>query len=177
MRKIFIAASAFGLFLATACNQSATKQQQEGDSTIIADTAQQANAALPDSQNTAEVVKAYLTLKDNLVASNAAESKKAAATLQTELIEVKGCAEAADFASQIAATDKIDEQRKAFLTLSKDVIPLVKGVKKAAPLYVAYCPMANEGKGGYWLSDKKEIKNPYYGDAMLTCGEVKEELK
>jgi Cu(I)/Ag(I) efflux system membrane fusion protein len=30
--------------------------------------------------------------------------------------------------------------------------------------------------GAYWISDSKEIRNPYFGDAMLTCGEVKKEL-
>jgi len=34
--------------------------------------------------------------------------------------------------------------------------------------------MARDGAGAYWLSATKEIKNPYYGDAMLTCGETKE---
>ena len=29
--------------------------------------------------------------------------------------------------------------------------------------------MANNNKGGYWLSEKKEIANPYYGSKMLKC--------
>ena len=33
--------------------------------------------------------------------------------------------------------------------------------------------MANDDKGGYWLSIEKEIKNPYFGSKMLKCGEVK----
>ena len=33
--------------------------------------------------------------------------------------------------------------------------------------------MALEDQGAYWLSEFKEIKNPYFGDAMLKCGEVK----
>jgi hypothetical protein len=37
--------------------------------------------------------------------------------------------------------------------------------------------MANDGNGGYWLSSEPQIKNPYYGDEMLECGEVKEEIK
>jgi hypothetical protein len=28
-----------------------------------------------------------------------------------------------------------------------------------------------------WLSDQKEIANPYYGNSMLTCGSVKETLE
>ena len=37
--------------------------------------------------------------------------------------------------------------------------------------------MYNEGKGAIWLSETKEIKNPYLGGKMLTCGEVQEEIK
>ena len=43
-------------------------------------------------------------------------------------------------------------------------------------VYYQYCPMANGDKGAYWLSTIKEIKNPYFGDAMLSCGETKDTL-
>jgi hypothetical protein len=43
-------------------------------------------------------------------------------------------------------------------------------------IFVQYCPMANDGDGGYWMASSNEIRNPYYGDEMLNCGEVKEEL-
>jgi hypothetical protein len=36
--------------------------------------------------------------------------------------------------------------------------------------------MYNDKKGAIWLSETKEIKNPYYGKKMLTCGNVKEEI-
>jgi Cu(I)/Ag(I) efflux system membrane fusion protein len=37
--------------------------------------------------------------------------------------------------------------------------------------------MAFDNKGAYWLSETKEIRNPYFGDKMMTCGEVKKEFK
>ena len=37
--------------------------------------------------------------------------------------------------------------------------------------------MANDKKGAFWISESKEIKNPYLGKKMPTCGEVKEEIK
>ena len=43
-------------------------------------------------------------------------------------------------------------------------------------LFYQYCPMANQNKGGYWLSASKEIRNPYFGQGMLTCGSTKEVL-
>lgn len=174
MRKIFIAAACAAMFMASACNQNTSKKE---DTNMAIDTAAQANADLPDSQNVSKVLTSYIALKNELVKSNADAGKKAAATLEDELIAVKGCAEAASMARTIAASGDIDEQRKAFLTLSKDIIPLAKGVKTGDTMYVTHCPMANDGKGGDWLSEIKEIKNPYYGDTMLECGAIKEVLK
>lgn len=36
--------------------------------------------------------------------------------------------------------------------------------------------MAMGQQGAYWLSESQEIKNPYFGDQMLKCGETKEVL-
>jgi hypothetical protein len=36
--------------------------------------------------------------------------------------------------------------------------------------------MAFNNEGAYWLSAEKEVNNPYFGDKMLHCGSVKEEL-
>lgn len=44
-------------------------------------------------------------------------------------------------------------------------------------MYKDFCPMYNNGKGAFWLSETKEIKNPYLGKAMPTCGTIQEELK
>jgi hypothetical protein len=37
--------------------------------------------------------------------------------------------------------------------------------------------MAQDGKGAMWLSESKEIKNPYFGDKMMECGSVEEEIQ
>ncbi len=47
---------------------------------------------------------------------------------------------------------------------------------KTASLYLEFCPMAFDNTGAYWVSETKEISNPYFGDVMLKCGEVKKEL-
>ena len=61
--------------------------------------------------------------------------------------------------------------------LSKDIYQLVKTFGGEQKLYYDHCPMYNNNKGAYWLSETKEIANPYLGKAMPTCGTVKEELK
>jgi hypothetical protein len=53
----------------------------------------------------------------------------------------------------------------------------VEGAVSSGAVYKAYCPMANNNQGATWLSDSKEIRNPYFGDKMLKCGSLKEELK
>lgn len=37
--------------------------------------------------------------------------------------------------------------------------------------------MAFDDEGAYWFSDSKEIRNPYFGDVILKCGETKEKIE
>lgn len=71
----------------------------------------------------------------------------------------------------------IEHQREHFDMLSKDMYDMVKAFGSGQTLYNDYCPMYNNKKGATWLSETKEIKNPYLGKKMPTCGEVKEEIK
>ncbi len=72
---------------------------------------------------------------------------------------------------------KIKHQREHFDMLSKDIYQLVKTFGGGQKLYYDHCPMYNDNKGANWISETKEIANPYLGKAMPTCGTVKEELK
>lgn len=44
------------------------------------------------------------------------------------------------------------------------------------PHYVAYCPMAFNNRGAYWLQQSKQIDNAYFGAKMLRCGEIKRSI-
>jgi hypothetical protein len=80
-------------------------------------------------------------------------------------------------AEHIAATEEASQQRNHFNTLSGHVYEVVKATNaNKATLYRQFCPMAMNNKGAYWLSTKKEINNPYFGEKMLHCGSVKETL-
>lgn len=72
------------------------------------------------------------------------------------------------------AMSKIDHQREHFSMMSKDVYDLVKAFGGGMVLYHDHCPMYDNNKGAMWLSETKEITNPYFGDKMMTCGVVKE---
>lgn len=71
----------------------------------------------------------------------------------------------------------IENQREIFSPLSNQIIETVEIFElKIETVYVAYCPMALNDKGAYWLSEFQEIRNPYFGAAMLECGEVKKKI-
>lgn len=127
------------------------------------------------AQNTGNLLNNYISVKNALVSSDS----KAASTAITALNEaVKSEGNFAQKAELQKATDKLskagnnlEKQRAAFDDVSTVLWKLVKGSNKVTqPVYYQYCPM----KKAYWLSKEKEIKNPYYGSSMLTCGKVTE---
>jgi len=120
----------------------------------------------------------YILLKDALVASNSDEAKKAVSDLVKTLATVKDGDAALKSATKLAGTSSLSEQRLNFSALSDEMAKLVKGGKlSSGSLYLEYCPMANENTGAFWLSNEKEIKNPYFGSMMLKCGSVKETIQ
>ena len=72
----------------------------------------------------------------------------------------------------------IEQLRKAFQSVSATMIAMTETFSPLSEtIYVQHCPMADNDKGADWLSSEKEIRNPYFGSSMLTCGEVTKEIK
>ncbi|WMJ74636.1 efflux RND transporter periplasmic adaptor subunit [Cytophagaceae bacterium ABcell3] len=134
----------------------------------------------------------YMNLKNAFVESDAEKTASLAGEIEDELKkfaakELDGSA--AEFWNNegskirqslhaIAQGGDIDEQRVHFSGLSDALIKVLKAFKyNEQVIYVAQCPMAIEDQGASWLSEFKEIKNPYFGESMLMCGEVKESVK
>ena len=64
--------------------------------------------------------------------------------------------------------------RSEFLPLSLLLIETAETLGPSRePLYRAHCPMAFDNKGGDWITAEPKIENPYFGEAMFTCGEIK----
>ncbi|NML21356.1 DUF3347 domain-containing protein [Pseudoflavitalea sp. G-6-1-2] len=124
------------------------------------------------------VYQQYAALTAALVESDAAKAKVAANAIEAGAKELKGAEAIAAAAAKITTAKDIDAQRIAYSDLSNNLITLVKksGIN-SGELYVEFCPMAMNDKGGYWISNDKAIKNPYFGASMLTCGDVKETLQ
>ncbi|MFY0628461.1 MAG: DUF3347 domain-containing protein [Reichenbachiella sp.] len=125
------------------------------------------------------ILSAYLIVKEALVKTDGEAASAAAKTLLDALGDSQG--EMIDKirfdAEHINGTKDADHQRDHFNTLSDNVYEIVKSTSaNEATLYRQFCPMALDNKGAYWLSYEKEIMNPYFGDKMLKCGAVKEEI-
>jgi len=157
-----------------ACTQSAPKSSTSEQAVVQSTTD---SIQLKDTQQD-EVLKQYFSLKDALVASNASNAQKEATTLTTSLKASPAFAKSVLMSDSIAKTNDLAKQRSTFTNLSNKLIAqfsktsLLKGT-----FYMQFCPMANEGNGGYWLAAEQEVRNPYYGDEMLNCGEVKKTFK
>lgn len=120
----------------------------------------------------------YIKLKNALVASDEMGARTIATDLQKALKNASASAAASSATEKILNASGLEEQRLAFSTLSNEITALVKGGKlSAGAVFLEYCPMANKNSGAYWLSNEKEIKNPYFGSMMLKCGSVKETIQ
>jgi hypothetical protein len=80
-------------------------------------------------------------------------------------------------AEHIKGTSDMDHQREHFVSLSKNMHDVEKAFNtNIINLYYQFCPMANDGKGAYWLSENEKIVNPYMGKKMPSCGSTKETI-
>lgn len=75
------------------------------------------------------------------------------------------------------ASKNIEELRNSLEGITLELVKAVEnqGYDKSA-LYVQFCPMANDGEGGKWMSDKEKIQNPYFGQKMHKCGATVREI-
>lgn len=133
------------------------------------------------------IIRAYSDLKDAFVQSDAKLVDLAIGPLAkfiegASLPELKG-KESKQWSATATSLQKslkgiqsntdVELKRKEFETLSESLISAVEYFGNGDLLiYKQYCPMAFGDKGANWLSLQKEIRNPYFGDKMLTCGEV-----
>jgi hypothetical protein len=105
----------------------------------------------------------------NVASANALAFVKAVNSIDYKVISEGNIHTLANDAGKIAESKDIKNQRDYFVNFSDNMATVAKSVKLTDQLiYQAYCPM----KKAVWLSNEKAIKNPYFGNAMLTCGEV-----
>ena len=119
----------------------------------------------------------YNDLRAALVNTNPANAAKYADLLNGSKSMQEADAETKKALQLIIDGKDVNEQRTHFVTVTKAIEKLVDGNVASGAIYKQYCPMAFGNTGAYWLSDSKEIRNPYFGDKMLKCGRVDAEIK
>ncbi|EZH75612.1 RND transporter [Aquimarina atlantica] len=130
----------------------------------------------------------YLQMKDAFVDSNASQVSiaakatnkilKAIKTSNLSTIEKTHLTKSISILDHLANAKELEKQRIHFVSLNENVVALISNFTELnTEIYVQKCPMANTNKGAIWISKEKEIRNPYFGDAMLTCGSVIDTIK
>lgn len=142
-------------------------------------------------QQLAGVFQSYVALKEAFVSSDVTKVKEqgksvSSAIASTDMKLLTGVAHndwmtylggMQTALGEIETSTDIEAQRKSFSTLSDNLYKSIKAFGLGGQeAFYEFCPMAFNNEGGYWLSDKDQIRNPYFGDKMLTCGSVKEKL-
>jgi hypothetical protein len=120
---------------------------------------------------------AYEQLRDALVIKDVPKAKEAAFLIAEGTKGAKGFSEVNKAAMQTILANDADKQRIYFSPMSNALIDMVrKAGMLEGKIFVAFCPMAFDDKGGYWLTGQRKIVNPYFGDEMLTCGSIEETI-
>ena len=172
---------------------SETGKTSSGADTISASPVQ--TATRTQSENAVaieEVVSDYLQIKNALAQDDATQAAAGGKAFTAAIDKMNNspmtadqkktyqdiAGDAKEMAEHIGkSADRIAHQREHFEMLSTDIYDLVKIFKPDRPLYKEFCATYNNGKGVAWISETREIKNPYLGKKTPNCGEVKEEIK
>lgn len=178
-------------------SQEQPASQPKEDDTVavpaVSETPNGQDAAKEEAKNfsIAPIVTDYLSLKNALVSDDdkaaASAGKKLLATLNKVDMKTipadnhKKYMDIADDAKEHAEhigenVGNIHHQREHLASLGEDLKDLIDFFGTSQTLYQDHCPMFNDGKGAVWFSANKEIKNPYYGAEMLTCGKVEKTI-
>jgi len=207
MKRILIILTTVGTVTFAGCNNGSESSKEEGTSKMNADTTKMVKAETGPiaevsptfnnvdpkvSTSLKTVVDHYLHIKNALVDNSgreAASGGKAMAEAMAKIDKSLFTAEQKktydgveddlkEHAEHIGENARnIKHQREHFAMMSEDVYDLAKAFGGGQALYHDHCPMANDNKGAMWLSEMKEVKNPYFGGKMNECVTVPEVIK
>lgn len=166
------------------------EEHHHDDTNATMDHNQMASSNMENTQQSSQaktVLANYMAVKDALVADDGKSAATAGKQLESTLSSFKVSdftaeqqtvlndiiSDAKEHAEHISKSE-IDHQREHFKMLSKDILDMVAITGAGETVYELFCPMYD--KGSSWLSRSKDIKNPFYGSKMLTCGSVQREI-
>jgi len=175
MKKVIVSLVALAV-LTFGCSQEKKSEDQATQENPMEEKVLQASTSEVSSEQLKSILSSYFNVKDALVNTDAKEAKSALAKLLesvgSEFEQIKS------LSKEMHDKEDVEEIRSDFDDLSQHVYVLVKenADSKDQTIYKQFCPMAFNNEGAFWLSSEKEIRNPYFGDKMLKCGKVQEEL-
>jgi Cu(I)/Ag(I) efflux system membrane fusion protein len=186
---LFVAVAGFGAYFLFFKKGKSGPQPEKQKPLAIG----QNTSTFNQSYNT--LLAAYTNLKDALVAGDTAKASASARELaiasdSLKVSEIQGdtggvikqtaaiyTSTISGYAVGLAGEPTIKEKREEFELIADNLWQLTRTVKyDGAKLYWHYCPMAFNSRGAYWVSNEREIRNPYFGNDMLDCGKVADSL-
>jgi uncharacterized protein (DUF885 family) len=191
MKKVVLGTAIIAASFA-ACTNNGSQQTNTTESNTTPSNKQATTQSGNQSVSLNELLTPYLNLKNALANDNGKEAADVAKQFSEAIAKIDETSfspdqkivyddvkeDAKEHAEHISTNaSNIEHQREHFETLSDDMYDLVKAVKPSQNLYLVHCPMYNNKKGANWLSEVKEIHNPYLGKKMPECGIIKEEIK
>jgi len=181
MNKYILAIMAFGTFFITGCGNG-TKKTSDLE-VVEVSTAEKVTYSAATTEATfndpkiATIYEYYIQLKTALVNTDAIATATQASNLMTAFANIGVEEEVLKATQVIAEATDVEVQRKAFVAVTDAVEKMLDGAITSGVIYKQFCPMAFDFEGAFWLSNSKQISNPYFGDKMLRCGKVDSEIK
>ncbi len=191
---LFVAAASLSIVL-SACSSKSDADMSKNIAPSSIGTDQVKDSINPISTEENGKFSDLFARYQNLILALSSDNDKEAATAAEEILDAISRINSDSFKAEDRVTYKdiasnieenaqhivdnvgnIKHQREHLVILSEDLYDIAKlfGVNK--PIYKVVCATAGKDSGSYWLSNSKEIKNPYYG-GKDSCGEIQEELK
>jgi hypothetical protein len=190
--------SLIGIVLLFSCNSQVEEKKQDEANVQEAVVSVQTGDGVKKSASA--MLASYLQLKDALVNYDTVNANKAATTLAvvSDSIDFNGTPDSAMIKTVASYTGTvksealalveekdITEKRRAFSMITENLYPMLRAIQfNDGKIFYQMCPMAfNDSETAYWISDSREINNPYlgtkhpkYASGMLHCGELKDSI-
>lgn len=164
------------IILSTACNTFVKEEERQVENTksII----HKIESVKINNEILNAIYPPYINLSDAFINEDKIIINQAIMSIEVGVEDLKANDKLKQTVNLLASAKGIENQRNIFSKLSNEMIARIKqsGLQKGV-IYLVHCPMADSDKGANWLSNQSQIRNPYYGDKMLDCGEITDTLK
>jgi hypothetical protein len=143
------------------------------------------------NQEFAKLLASYFSLKESFISGDSVKINSAASKLMVDadslnVTDLHGdtsgtIRENAQYftgtisgsANAIRGEVQLEDKLKELDMITDALWSLTRTVKyDRQKIYYLFCPMAFDNRGAYWLSDNREVRNPYFAGKMPDCGEV-----